>query len=286
MIKSMTGFGRGEYRGSNYNITIEISSVNSRFFDLKIRGFLVNMETEKNIISNLEEVLVRGNVILRINVEFLSKINNESFDKDRFEMIQNILKEIHVSYGQKINLSEIVSFQDLLKSDNFKDINFNDIFKTIIKALDQLEEMRIKEGESIYNDLIERVKIMNLALIKIEKMSLTYSVVKEKELRKKIVNLLGDDKIDDSRLIQEVAYFSERSDITEEIVRCKSHFGQLNFYLNKNEPVGKRMGFLIQEINREINTIGSKTPQVDVTNNVVEIKAELEKIREQISNIL
>lgn len=286
MIKSMTGFGRSEYLDNNYNVTIEMRSVNSRFFDLRIRGFSINMETENSIRHKLEEKLIRGNITLRINVESLSKIKKESFDKEKFEMIQNILDEIHVSYGQKINLSEIVSLQDLMKPDNSTEINFNIIFMTVLKALDQLEEMRTKEGESIFNDLIERIKIIKLALSKIEKISETFSVVKERELRKKIIDLLSKDKIDESRLIQEVAYISERSDITEEIVRCKSHFDQLDFYLNKNEPVGKRIGFLIQEINREINTIGSKSPQTNVTNNVVEIKAELEKIREQISNIL
>jgi len=286
MIKSMTGFGRGEYLESNYNITIEIRSVNSRFFDLKIRGFHINMQMEKNIRSKLEEILVRGNIALRIDIEPLSKIDQRSFDKEKFEMIQDILKEIHVSYGQKINLSEIVSFQDLIKSEVSDEINTNNILKTVLKALDQLEEMRIKEGQSIYNDLKERLKTVNLSLSKIEKSTDTFSADKQKELKEKIIYYLGNDKIDESRLIQEVAYYSERSDITEEVVRCKSHFDQLDFYLNKNEPVGKRIGFLIQEINREINTIGSKSPQIDVTNNVVEIKAELEKIREQISNIL
>ena len=150
MIKSMTGFGRSEYLESNYNITIEIRSVNSRFFDLKVRGFLIDMQLEKKIRSKLEEILVRGNIGLRIDIEPLSKTDQKSFDKEKFEMIQNILKEIHVSYGQKINLSEIVSFQDLIKSEVSDEINSNNIFKTVLKALDQLEEMRIKEGQSIY----------------------------------------------------------------------------------------------------------------------------------------
>jgi uncharacterized protein (TIGR00255 family) len=105
-------------------------------------------------------------------------------------------------------------------------------------------------------------------------------------MRKKISELLDGEAIDENRLIQEVAFLSERADVTEEIVRCKSHFFQLSSYMSQNEPVGKRINFLIQEIGREVNTIGSKSPQTDVTNQVIEIKAELEKIREQVQNIL
>jgi uncharacterized protein (TIGR00255 family) len=113
-----------------------------------------------------------------------------------------------------------------------------------------------------------------------------YSSERQTQMREKVSELLKGEEIDETRLIQEVAFLAERADVTEEIVRCKSHFTQLSSYLNQGEPVGKRINFLIQEIGREVNTIGSKSPQTDVTNHVIEMKGELEKIREQVQNIL
>ena len=282
----MTGFGRAEYLGDCTNAVIEIRSVNSRFFDLKFRGYVLEMETEKKIRSKLEKLLTRGNISINIDIQSNSKAGKEIFNKERYELIQKVLKEIHVSYGQKINLSDIVSFQDLLKSETSSEVNENTIVETVFIAIDQVAEMRIKEGDILYQDLKERLSSIELTLGEINAKSENFSAQKEKDLRKKIIDLTDKNKFDESRLIQEVAYLSERSDITEEIVRCKSHLKQLDLYLKKEEPVGKKIGFLIQEINREINTIGSKSHQSDVTKAVVEIKSELEKIREQTFNIL
>jgi uncharacterized protein (TIGR00255 family) len=146
--------------------------------------------------------------------------------------------------------------------------------------------MRVKEGEIIYADILKRVEFLELMLKDAEKISEEYKTEKQLNLENKISELLDDEKLDKSRLIQEVAYYSERSDVTEELVRCKSHFEQLKNYVNRDEPVGKRMSFLLQEIGREINTIGSKSPQTEVTIKVVEMKGELEKLREQIQNLL
>ena len=286
MIKSMTGFGRGEFVDTSCKITTEIRSVNSRFLEIKFRGYPVDLETERDIKIMFEKLLNRGNVSIRIEIQNLIESSNVIFDKERFELARNILKEIHVSYGQKINLSDIISFQDLLKSDNSKKMNNEDILKSVSDALNQLDEMRVQEGFNIHSDLTKRVNALKLSIISAEKISSKYSSEKQKSLSTKILDLLGNEKIDKSRLIQEVAYLADRSDITEEIIRCQSHFEQLDNYLSKEEPSGKRINFLIQEISREVNTIGSKSPQTDITKNVVEMKNELEKIREQIQNVL
>ena len=127
---------------------------------------------------------------------------------------------------------------------------------------------------------------MKILIDNSEKISETFYAEKQIDLRKKVTELLGNDTLDESRLIQEIAYIAERADVTEEIVRCRSHFKQLDEYLNLEDPVGKRIAFLVQEISREVNTIGSKSPQTEVTKNVIEMKNELEKIREQIQNVL
>jgi uncharacterized protein (TIGR00255 family) len=208
------------------------------------------------------------------------------FNKERFEVIQNVLKEIQVGYGQRINLSDIITTQDLLKSNDSSDFDNADILDAVKNALVQLNQMREKEGQLIYLDLTKRISNLKLIIDKSEKLAKIFSSEKELLLRKKIKELLLNESLDESRLIQEVAYIADRADITEELVRCRSHFEQLDAYMDDSEPVGKKINFLIQEIGREVNTIGSKSPQTEVTKNVIELKAELEKIREQIQNVL
>jgi uncharacterized protein (TIGR00255 family) len=146
--------------------------------------------------------------------------------------------------------------------------------------------MREKEGKQIQDDILIRIKNLQNAIDSAEQISGNFKSEKQAQLQEKISELLNGESLDESRLIQEVAYLADRADVTEEIVRCRSHFDQLHTYLDREDPVGKRFNFLIQEIGREINTIGSKSPQTDVTKHVVEMKGELEKIREQAQNIL
>jgi len=286
MIKSMTGFGRSE-AGSDVNkIEVEIKSVNSRFFEIKFRGYTLEPILEKQIYTVLDKMLKRGNIQVRIDSNKLSQTNKIIFNKERFEVIQNVLKEIQVGYGQRINLSDIITTQDLLKSNDSSDFDNADILDAVKNALVQLNQMREKEGHLIYLDLTKRISNLKLIIDKSEKLAKIFSSEKELLLRKKIKELLSNESLDESRLIQEVAYIADRADITEELVRCRSHFEQLDAYMDDSEPVGKKINFLIQEIGREVNTIGSKSPQTEVTKNVIELKAELEKIREQIQNVL
>tara|TARA_B110000967_G_scaffold80854_1_gene83591 strand:+ start:2706 stop:3554 length:849 start_codon:yes stop_codon:yes gene_type:complete len=282
----MTGFGRSE-AGSDVNkIEVEIKSVNSRFLEIKFRGYTLEPILEKQIYTVLDKMLKRGNIQVRIDFNKLSQTNKIMFNKERFEVIQNVLKEIQVGYGQRINLSDIITTQDLLKSNDSSDFDNADILDAVKNALVQLNQMREKEGQLIYLDLTKRISNLKLIIDKSEKLAKIFSSEKELLLRKKIKELLLNESLDESRLIQEVAYIADRADITEELVRCRSHFEQLDAYMDDSEPVGKKINFLIQEIGREVNTIGSKSPQTEVTKNVIELKAELEKIREQIQNVL
>ena len=286
MIKSMTGFGRGSAGRSKNKINVEIRTVNSRFFEFKVRGIILEPTIERTVKEYIGSSLERGNVHLLI--EYGNLKNNQSmiFNKDRFEKIQNILKDIHIEYGQRLNLSDIISTNDLLASNEVEMNNTKNLMKAIEVSLKQVNEMRISEGEQIQVDTLERLNNLTSLLEKIDDVSKQYSSAKHELLQEKISTLLGDKTLDQNRLIQEVAYFIERADITEEIVRIRSHFNQFKFYLDLDEPVGRRLNFLIQEIGREINTIGSKSHMIEVTNCVIEIKDELEKIREQIQNIV
>ena len=285
MIKSMTGFGVGSISTGSDRYNIEIRSVNARFLDIKFKGIQLDLLVEDEIRNLIKNKLHRGTIYIRIDSD-LKNNNKIVFDKEKYELLKGILRDINVKYGQPMNISDIISSNDLLKLNEPKTPDKKVLIKSVELALKQLDEMRKTEGEKILEDTMIRINqiITTMGILK-EKVN-SYKVEKQNRLRSKIEELLDGEDLDESRLIQEVAYFSEKIDVTEEIVRCSSHFTQLISYLNVNEPVGKRINFLLQEIGREINTIGSKSPQTDVTFNIVEIKDELEKIREQIQNIL
>ncbi len=286
MIKSMTGFGRGfAGRGQN-KIEVEIRSVNSRFLELKFRGVPLEPKIEQQIRQLIGDSILRGNIQVYIEYNYKQDLNRTQFNKERFELIQQILKEIHVNYGQRLSLSHLISTNDLFLVREKKSLNENTVIKAFKIALGQLMEMRQKEGEIIQKDISDSMNKLNNFLGKTEELVGQYKNQKQKLLIENVSEFIDSENLDESRLIQEVAYYTERSDVNEEIVRCKSHFEQLNNYFRQNEPVGKRINFLLQEINREINTIGSKSPQSDVTTYIVEMKSELEKIREQSQNIL
>ena len=285
MIKSMTGFGVGTISTGSDKYNIEIRSVNARFLDIKFKGIQLDLLVEDEIRNLIKNKLQRGTIYIRIDLDMENK-NKVIFDHEKYELLKAILRDINVKYGQSLNISDIISSNDLLKLNEPKAPNKKVIIKNVEIALKQLDGMRKTEGAKILEDTMARINQITTTLGLLSKKVNSYKVEKHKMLKTKIEDLLLGQDLDESRLIQEVAYFSEKMDVTEEIVRCNSHFTQLLSYLDVNEPVGKRINFLLQEIGREINTIGSKSPQADLTIDIVEIKDELEKIREQIQNIL
>ncbi len=282
----MTGFGRGSAGKGPNKIDVEIRTVNSRFLETKIRGFNLDPILEIKVRNTLETSLQRGNVQVRFELKSGQDSQKLSFNRKRFEILQDVVKKIHVDYGQRMNLSDIISTNDLLSADEPENLKPGIILKAVELALNQVNEMREKEGHQIQTDILNRMELLQTRIDEVGEISGKFSLEKQVQMREKISELLDGEALDETRLIQEVAFLSERADVTEEIVRCKSHFTQLSSYMNQEEPVGKRINFLIQEIGREVNTIGSKSPQPAVTNHVIEIKGELEKIREQVQNIL
>ena len=282
----MTGFGRGSAGKGPNKIDVEIRTVNSRFLETKIRGFNLDPILEIKVRNTLEPSLQRGNVQVRFELKSGQDSQQLSFNRKRFEILQDVVKKIHVEYGQRMNLSDIISTNDLLSADEPENLKPGIILKAVELALNQVNEMREKEGHQIQTDILNRMELLQTRIDEVGEISGKFSLEKQVQMREKISELLDGEALDETRLIQEVAFLAERADVTEEIVRCKSHFTQLSSYMNQEEPVGKRINFLIQEIGREVNTIGSKSPQPAVTNHVIEIKGELEKIREQVQNIL
>ena len=282
----MTGFGRGSAGKGPNKIDVEIRTVNSRFLETKIRGFNLDPILEIKVRNTLETSLQRGNVQVRFELKSGQDSQKLNFNRKRFEILQDVVKKIHVEYGQRMNLSDIISTNDLLSADEPENLKPGIILKAVELALSQVNEMREKEGHQIQTDILNRMELLQTRIDEVGEISGKFSLEKQVQMREKISELLDGEALDETRLIQEVAFLAERADVTEEIVRCKCHFTQMSSYMNQEEPVGKRINFLIQEIGREVNTIGSKSPQPAVTNHVIEIKGELEKIREQVQNIL
>ena len=287
MILSMTGFGHSVIDTEVGQLSASVRSVNSRYLDIKIRGLSIDPKVEREIRQLISKNLIRGSVQIFFEIGKDSPSNNSfSFNKDRFEAIDETLKLISQNYSYTINPGDFIRASDLLLDNRLDNLNSDDIIKITNEAVLQLNEMRELEGDKIYKDLVLRINILKKGVKILEKLNKSFATNRKEKLQTRLQKLLGEHELDESRLIQEVAILAERADVTEEIVRLKSHYEQLDKLLDSGDSIGKRFTFLIQEVFREINTIGSKNGSVDVINQIILMKDELEKIREQAQNIL
>ncbi len=287
MIKSLTGFGSVELNGEAYQINIIIRTVNSRFLDIKYRGIDLNPKLEMEIRKEIQKSLVRGNVQIQIYNRNGTKNNNEIvLNHQRYKQIENLIRTIQKEYGRRLELSDLISLNDLTVGFESIEVTDSILFKGVHDALKQVDSMRKEEGMAIGTDIKNRIDLILKTLKKIEKLSGDFVHEQNFKYREKIKSLLNDIKVNEDRLAQEIAINVDRFDFTEEIVRSISHCEQLTSFLKVNEPVGKKLNFILQELSREVNTIGSKSPSSDVSRVVVELKSEIEKIREQVQNIL
>ena len=287
MILSMTGFGHSVIDTEVGQLSASVRSVNSRYLDIKIRGLNIDPKVERDIRQLISKNLIRGSVqiFFEIGINSLSS-NSFSFNKDRFEAIDETLKMISQNYSYTINPGDFIRASDILSDSRLDNLNSDDIIKVTNEAIIQLNEMRELEGDKIYIDLVSRLTTLKKGVKSLEKLNKSFANNRKEKLQNRLQKLLGNYELDESRLIQEVAILAERADVTEEIVRLKSHYEQLSNLLDSGDSIGKRFTFLIQEVFREINTIGSKNGSIDVINQVILMKDELEKIREQAQNIL
>ena len=287
MILSMTGFGHSVIDTEVGQLSASVRSVNSRYLDVKIRGLNIDPKVERDIRQLISKNLIRGSVQISFEIGINSSSSNSfSFNKDRFEAIDETLKMISQNYSYTINPGDFIRASDILSDNRLDNLNSDDIIKVTNEAIIQLNEMRELEGDKIYMDLVSRLTTLKKGVKSLEKLNKSFANNRKEKLQNRLQKLLGNHELDESRLIQEVAILAERADVTEEIVRLKSHYEQLSNLLDSGESIGKRFTFLIQEVFREINTIGSKNGSIDVINQVIEMKDELEKIREQAQNIL
>jgi uncharacterized protein (TIGR00255 family) len=292
MIKSMTAFGNAEMIFEGCLISIEIRSYNSRYLDLSLNMPYEIRKFEEKIRQLLSGKVNRGRVELKLRIDEQGN-DTDAFELDirRAENYSNALAKLK----EEIGLNATVSMEFLtgsgrvlkpIENEKDSDTMWQHIESCLIEALDSLNEMRQKEGDIIAKDLSTHLDDIEAAINEIEKTSENLLPVYQERLKGRIEELTkGVIEIDSDRIAQEAAFLAEKSDISEEIVRARSHIEQFRTIQRSDEPAGSKINFLLHELGREVNTIGSKTGKADVAHQVVDIKSELEKLREQIQNV-
>ena len=291
MIKSMTGYGRAESVVGEEKIVVEVRSSNHRYSDIFLRipqkCFSLESDIKKVVLSRI----ARGRVDLSVQFENEKEgeVNlelNLPLTRRYYLLLKQLMGNLQLS--EAITLNHILTQKDLIVSQHLPQSQGYDLSVLrgpIAAALDELVKMREAEGALLKDDILLRLEKIELLLDQIKSTADLSLRDHQQDLTRKIHALCNGIEIDESRHAQEVAYLVERSDITEELVRARSHLLQLRSWLDAEDAVGRRLDFLIQEIHREINTIGSKSYYAEISVKVVEIKNELEKIREQVQNI-
>ena len=290
MIKSMTGFGKNNLAINDRNYQVEIRSVNHRYLDINIKMPRQLTYLEEIIKKAISTKIKRGKIDVSISFENNStegrnvKINTE-IAKMYIEQLRKLAEEENIL--SDIQVTEITKLPDVLNIniDQDDDTIKQELLESVSIATDNLIEMKQAEGNKIAEDLIRRINYIEEKILKISELSTGLIEEYVVKLEERIKEILKTDIIDKSRIAQEVVIYADKTSIEEEITRLKSHIIQFRNLLKEEEPIGKKIDFLIQEMNRETNTIGSKANNLDIVNGVIDIKTELENIREQIQNI-
>lgn len=290
MIESMTGYGKASLLSEMFTIESEIKSINSRFLDISLRLPKTLYDKEIEFRNIIKQNINRGKVTLNIFLKH-DDINNDfpNYDKKNLKGVVDLLQKIKTDSGiaGEVQISDIMSFQNLIFKDTSENSEeeFNLVKEAVLNSIGKLKKMRQEEGKLLVKDLLERVsKIENIVkeISDLGRDTVVEYFQKLKDRAKELIENLTDY---DDRLKVELALLSEKYDITEEIVRLNSHIQQFKLTLSNSVEVGKKLNFVVQEMNREANTINNKSVSLEISNRGMVIKEELEKIREQIQNI-
>lgn len=292
MLISMTGFGRAESQEGDYTYQAEIRSVNNRFIEINTRLPKAYVDLEQPLKKIIKSHCSRGSINLTISLANSNEGSGEWDVRPNLSLATqyvDALNQIRDSLGLQgeIDLKSVVGLRDIIKIEPValdpakKDL----ILNIATEALTSLQKMREEEGENMQKDLAQRIDAIESHAAEIE--SRHPEVIKEyqEKLNDRIKTLNEGVGLDETRLAQEAALLADRSDITEEMTRLRSHLKQFRNFFNAKEPIGRKLEFITQEINREVNTTGSKSSDISISNRVIEMKSELEKIREQVQNI-
>ncbi|MBO6574563.1 MAG: YicC family protein [Rhodothermales bacterium] len=293
MISSMTGFGRGSASNLSYEATVEIRAVNSRFCEVSIRGPRELNEREPQIQRTVKDALSRGRITVNVQLDRIATGDiglevNESAVQAYRTVLENVSRAAALR-DETITLDHLLRFQDVLVAKSSSDVDPEELWapvsEALEEALDKLKAMRLIEGEALQTELLSRADSMETALQQVKVLAPERIPSARIRIRERLDELIAEGRIDPDRIEQEIAFLADRLDVTEEIVRLEAHFAAYREALQSADPVGRKLNFIAQEMNREVNTIGSKANDAEIAQVVVGMKEDLEKVREQIENV-
>jgi len=291
-MKSMTGFGKGAVTENNFSVTVELKTVNNRFLDISLRLSNEMQSIEAEIKRLISSRLSRGRVDVNVQYERSEEINyelNRPMITGYLAAMKKMQDEFGLSGEPDINVIAKLPNVMISKKDDLSEAFSFGVAAAVATALEDLEKMRASEGEMLKAELESRLAAIETHLPAIEHEAGSLSEEYRQRLTRRIGDLLAKSEtqieFDQGRLAQEIAYIADRADISEEIARLKTHIEHFRAIMNEEKEVGKRLDFLTQELNREANTITSKTNNMIVKENALAVKSEIEKIREQVQNV-
>lgn len=289
MLKSMTGFGKAVKEFQNKTVSVEIRSLNSKNVDLSLRLSSLYRDKEHELKSEIARLLERGKIDLSVYVESKIQETPVEVNTDLAKLYHAKIKQLAIDLNEDHTniLSNVLKMPDVLKSERKEpnEQDWKDIYEIILLAVDALNNFRKDEGKSIIQDFENRLGVILVALEKIKEFDADRILTIRERIRKNLEEVVGVEKVDTNRFEQELIYYIEKLDINEEKVRLKTHLDY--FIKTMREPsAGRKLNFIAQEIGREINTIGSKANDAEMQKQVVLMKDELEKIKEQTNNVL
>lgn len=291
MIRSMTGFGKATAVYEDKTVSVEIKSVNHRYFEMYARTPRSCMQLEDLIRTHLQKRIVRGKIEVNVNISFSGSEDVKiAVNKELFKSYLDAFSELSEEFSLKNDVSASIALRipDVLSSET-KEIDMEKLWSEVLpvvdSAVDSLIDLRTREGGRIAEDIISKCEFIKENVKYIEARSEKLVSEYEDKLRNRIIQLLGDTHIDEQRLLTEVAIMADKVAVDEEVIRLNSHCAALAEMFESGESNGKKMDFIIQEMNREVNTISSKIGDIDITKKIIELKNCIEKIREQIQNI-
>lgn len=291
MACSMTGYGRAEHEEDGHRFTVEIKSVNNRYLDVSIRMPHIFNQFETKIRSELKNYMDRGKVDVFITYEDENGGNGKVlYNRTLAGEYLAYIRQIAEDYSLPVTMTaeKLSQYPDVLTlEEENKDESalWEPLKKTIDEAAEKFRAARLREGEFLKNDLLGKLSGMEEDVKFLTERAPQVVADYQKQLEEKVKQLLGDAQMDETRILQEVAVYSDKVCIDEELVRLASHIGATRAELSKDGPIGRKLDFLAQELNREANTILSKTVDAESSNRAIVLKTEIEKVREQIQNI-
>ena len=290
MVISMTGFGRSKTESGSISVNVEVKTVNHRFCEFNIRMPRQLIKIEDKLKKKLNQHIRRGRVEVYVSIDGENVVTRKvHVDWNLIEEYYQFIKQARNKYDidGSVKLQDLLNFNEIIhieESESGNDALENLVLTAAEEAVTLLKQMRVAEGEEIEKDLLSSLAQIEENLLKLKEHAPNAARLYQERLTKRMLEFVNG-QIDESRILTEVAVFADKVDINEEIIRLKSHIGQFVDTLKSQEPIGRKLDFLVQEMNREANTIGSKANDANIAKKVVEIKSLLEKLKEQVQNI-